>query len=462
LRTITPPATATRTGALLITVFVLQFLVALDMSLVNIALPAIRSDLGFTAAGLSWVVNAYLLCFAGFMLVGGRVGDVWGRRPVILVGLTIFACASVIGGLATAPGLLVGARAAQGLGAALLAPASLALVATIDDTDRRRKAMGLWGGAGAVGGAVGVVASGVFTDWWNWRAVMFVNVPIVVIALIATVHGVGRGGPSGARSRLDVTGGILVTGGVAALVYAVSATGDHGWLSARTVIGAAAAIVLLAAFAVVERTGSHPLMPIRVLATRSILGANIFGFMLAAGQLAAFYFCSLYIQTVWEVSADLTGILFLPFCAFVGVGIVVSSKLSARFGVRNAITVLGLLGAAGLAVFARMPEEFDFWTGILLPSLLAATGIGGSMVLVGAAGTAGVAADDVGVASGVLNSSRQLGGTIGLAALVTIATHQTVARDGYQVGLAVGAVFLVVASAAAWLILPRDRRPANG
>lgn len=195
------------------------------------------------------------------------------------------------------PGVVVAARAMQGLGAALLAPASLAVVTTIADAARRRKAMGLWGGAGAVGGAVGVVPSGVLTDWWNWRAVMFVNVPIVAVALIAALRGVPRGTPRGERTRLDLTGGPLVTGGVAALVYAVSSTGDHGWGSARTLIGGAVAVVLLIAFGVVERLGSHPLMPARVLATRSILGANVFGFMLAVGQLAASCFCSLYIQS---------------------------------------------------------------------------------------------------------------------------------------------------------------------
>ncbi len=451
--TLTPPTTPTHHRALVGTVFTLQFLVALDMSLVNIALPAMRADLGFTASGLQWVVNAYLLTFAGFMLLGGRLGDLWGRRTVILTGLTVFALASMIGGFATNPTILVSARAIQGVAAALLAPASLALASSADPAVRKT-AMAFWGGAGAAGGAVGVVLSGLLTDWWSWRAVLFVNVPIVVAALLAALRGVDAG-PRRSVGRLDVPGAVLVTAGVASLVFAVAAAGDHGWSSARALIGFAAATLLLAGFAVVERTADHPLMPPRLLMTRSIMGANIFGFMLAAGQLAAFYFASLYVQTVWDVDSDVAGLLFLPFCAGVVLGIVLSGKLSSKIGARNSIGVLGLLGAAGLGLFAVMPDGFDFWRGMLAPSLVAAIGIGGSMVLVGAVGMSDVDSAEVGVASGVLNSSRQLGGTIGLAVLVTIAASQTVPADGYHLGFAVGAVFLLAGSVTAWVVLPR-------
>ncbi|MFM9379367.1 MFS transporter [Gordonia sp. VNK21] len=436
------------------TVFGLQFLVGLDMSLVNIALPDIQRELGFSASGLQWVVNAYLLGFAGFLLVGGRLGDVLGRRVVVPAGLAVFAAASLIGGLATDPAMLVIARAVQGLAAATLAPAALALVTTIDEPAARKRAMALWGAASAAGGAVGVVAGGLLTDWLDWRAVLLVNLPIVAVILAVALRGIPVR-QQRTRSRVDLLGGTLVTGGTAALVYAVTATGDHGWSSWQTLVGAAAAVLLLAGFGVTERFGAHPLMPVRVLATRSIVGANVFGFLLAAGQLAAFYFCSLYIQTVWEVSPRLAGVLFLPFCGFVVVGIALASKLAPRLGARGTITVLGLVGAAGLAGFARMPEHFSFWTGVLVPSMLAATGIGGSMMLVGIAGTAGVSPADAGIASGVLNSSRQLGGTIGLAVLVTIAAGQAIPADGYRLGLAVAAGFLVLGSGAAWLILPR-------
>ncbi|WP_059035539.1 MFS transporter [Gordonia desulfuricans] len=437
---------------LLATIFTLQFLVALDMSLVNIALPDIRSDLGFRASGLQWVVNGYLLTFAGFMLLGGRLGDLWGRRVVVLAGLTVFAVASVVGGLASGPGLLVAARAVQGAAGALLAPAALALASTVDDAAQRKLAMALWGGAGAGGGAVGVVLSGLLTEWFSWRAVLFVNVPIVVVALIAAARGV----PAGRRrdvGHLDVPGAILVTTAVGALVYAVTSGGDHGWGETATIVAFVVAVLGALAFALVERSTDHPLMPLRILAARSVLGANIFGFMLAAVQLAAFFFASLYVQTVWDVESDVAGLLFLPFCVGVVIGIALSGKLAAAIGARNSIGVLGLVGAVGMVLFARMPGEFDFWA-LLVSSLVASIGIGGSMVLIGTVGTRGVAPGEAGLVSGILNSSRQLGGTIGLAVLVTIAARQAVPVDGYRIGFACGAVLLAVGALAAWAVLP--------
>lgn len=447
-------------GTLLATVFFLNFLVALDMSLVNIALPAIRTELGFSATGLQWVVTAYLLTFAGFMLLGGRLGDLWGRRRVILAGLVVFGAASLLGGFADTPGVLIAARGLQGLAGALLAPASLALVATVADPVQHKRAMGVWAAAGAAGGAVGVVLSGLLTDWFSWRAVLLVNVPLVLIALIAAFASVPAGHERGA-GRLDVVGAVLVTAGVAALVYGVSSAGDHGWGSARCLVGLAVAILLLAAFAAVERTTPHPLMPPSLVRRRSILGANLFGFMLAAGQLAAFYFASLYVQTVWNVEPDIAGTLFLPFSFCVFIGVAAAPKLAARIGPRNAIAVFGVCAAIGLWLFSRMPADFDFWVGILAPSVVCAIGVGGAMMLVGAIATEGVAPEDVGVASGVVNSSRQLGGTIGLAVLVTIASGAGTPRDGYSIGFAVGALFLVAGTVAAWCVLPARERAAE-
>ncbi|GED99343.1 MFS transporter [Gordonia crocea] len=449
------PSAPRRLGLLIATVFGLQFLVGLDTSLVNIALSDIKVDLAFSDAGLQWIVTAYLLCFAGFLLVGGRLGDIWGRRRTVVSGLAVFALASAVGGLAQSPGVLVGARAVQGIAGALLAPAALALVATITDARARRTAMAVWGGASAAGGAVGVVASGLLTEAFGWQAVMFANLPIVGLVLAGALACVPRG--EQAAAQMDLLGGVLVTAGLGALVYAVTATGEHGWSSSRAVVGFLIAIVLLVGFVTVERASDHPMMPIRVLATRSIVGANVFGFMLAAGQLAAFYFCSLYLQQVWDLTPRAAGVLFLPFCLFVVVGIALATKLATRFGARPVIVGFGLIGAAGLAMFARLPGTYDFWLGMFAPSVVTAIGIGGSMMLIGVAGTAGVPAADAGIASGVLNSSRQLGGTIGLAALVTLAAQYPVAADGFRAGLAIAAGLLVVASLAAGAILPRSR-----
>ena len=460
----TTPLHTARTGALLTTIFVTQFLVALDVSLVNIALPDVQEDLGFSDAGLQWVVSAYLLTFAGFMLLGGRLGDLWGRRRVVLTGLAMFAGASVLGGFAWDPTSLLIARGIQGLAGALLAPAALALVTTLPEGKPRGRAMGLWGAAGAGGGAVGVVLSGVLTDALGWRAVLFVNLPIVIIGLGATWLGVAADAHREARPRLDVLGACLATVGVGVLVFGVTAAGDQGWLSPAAIGGFVVAAVLLAVFIGVESRAPHPLMPLGLFRTRSILGANVFGFMLAAGQLAAFYFASLYIQNVWGVSSNAAGFMFLPFCAFVGVGIVIATKMAAALGPRTTLAILGIVGALGLAGFAAMPAEAAFWTGVFLPSMFGGIGIGGSMVVLGAAAIGGVGPADAGVASGVLNASRQLGGTIGLAVLVTIAasvtasssaaTSELAARDGYTTGLAVGAVFLAVGAVLAYLIIP--------
>ncbi|MFC8527325.1 MFS transporter [Nocardia sp. NPDC057227] len=451
-------------AALLTTVFLVQFLVALDVSLVNIALPDIAAELGFGAADLQWVVAAYLLTFAGFLLLGGRAGDLYGRRAVLVGGLLVFGVASVAGGLACSPALLVAARAVQGLGAAFVAPASLALINTEVPEALRGRALGLWSAAGAGGGAVGVVLSGVLTETLGWRSVMFVNVPIVVIALVAVLRGVRRGRSAQPGARLDRLGAVLVTAGVAALVQGVTEAGSHGWGSGRALAGFGAAVVLLVAFVVTEARVRHPLVPLELFRHRGVLGANLFGLLLSAGQLAAFYFASLTIQQVWGVSPIVTGLMFLPFCAFVVAGIVAGLRLEARFGVRLAIAVLGTIGAGGLAVFALIPDHTAFWSGVFLPSLLAGSGIGGSLVLVSKAATAGIPEHRAGLASAVLNSSRQLGGTIGLAVLVTVATHSAAgsgaatpalaAHAGYTTGFAVAAVLLLAGVVLAVLVLP--------
>lgn len=457
-----------RPVALLATVFVTQFLVALDVALLNVALPAISADLGFRPADLHWVVNAYLLTFAGFMLLGGRLGDLWGRRGVLVVGLTLFFGFSVLGAVALEPGVLIAARAGQGLAGALIAPASLALVtASFAEGKQRGRALAVWSAASASGGAVGVALSGVLTQAFGWRAVLAVNLPIVAIALVTTVLGVA--GRRGARQsgRLDVGGAVLVTAGIGSLIFAVTAGSDGALGAVGTVVAYALAVVLLAAFVLVESRSSHPLMPLRLFRLRSLVGANVFGFLLSAGQLAAFYFCSLFIQQVWGIEPAIAGLLFLPFSAFVVVGIILAQRLNARVGVRVTLLVHGLLGAAGLAWFSFLPNTTAIWLGVIGPSALAAIGIGGCMVILGGAATSGVSERDAGVASGVLNSSRQLGGTIGLAVLVAIASAVTAAggaggvadlADGYRAALAAGAVLLAVGAVLAFLIIPASAR----
>ncbi len=453
-------------GALLTTVFVLQFIVSLDAALLNVALPSIATDLGFTATGLQWVVTSYMLTFAGLLLLGGRLGDLFGRRVIVLTGLAIFLAASVVAAAAQSPAVLIAARATQGIAGALVAPASLALIqANLPEGRTRGRAMALWGAAGAGGGAVGVVLSGLLSDTLGWRFVLLVNVPIIVVAAVAAVRGIPRQDRAARRAPLDVPGAMLVTLGVAAIVWAVSAAGEDGWSSVRALSGFAVAILLLLAFGVVESRSAHPIMPLSHFARRTVAGANVFGFLLSAGQLAAFYFCSLFMQQVWGLEPLVAGVLFLPFCVFIVLGIVVAGRLRRRIGTRWTLAVLGVIGAAGLGWFGMMPDETSIWAGVIGPSLLGAVGIGGAMVILGSAATEGLPPTEAGVASGVLNSSRQLGGTIGLAVLVSVAAHATgtdatVAglADGYRAALTVAALLLVAASVAAALVFPRRDR----
>lgn len=452
-------------GALLTTVFICQFLVAMDTSLLNVALPSIASGLGFTPAGLQWVVTAYLLTFAGFMLLGGRLGDLYGRRRVVLGGLGLFIAASLLATLAWSPGALITARAVQGLAGAAISPASLAIInANLEGGSLRRRAMALWGGAGAVGGAVGVVLSGVLAQSMGWRAVLAVNLPIGLVALWAAGRGVTETRDEHADRHLDVPGALLVTAGVAALVWGVSSAEHHGWSSPIVWGMGLSGLVLLAGFVLRESRTAHPLMPLRVFRIRRVVGANLFSFFLSAGQLAAFYFCSLFIQQVWGVAPTIAGVLFLPFCAFIGLGIALAGKLVPAVGTRWTLVILGLLGSMGLAGFALMPTDMGVWRGVILPSLFAATGIGGGLVAVGKAATEHLAQDLAGLASGVLNSSRQLGGTFGLSVLVSLsvmgAEHSAAGgslalADGYHLGLGVGAAFLVLGAVLALCVVPR-------
>ncbi|HEY0187310.1 MAG TPA: MFS transporter [Cellulomonas sp.] len=463
--------TPARPAVLLTAVFATQFLVSMDMALLNIALPEISLALDFPDTLLPWVVNAYLLTFAGFMLLGGRIGDLWGRRVVLTAGLIGFGLFSLWGGFAQTPTTLVLARAGQGISGALLSPAVLALAATgLPDDRLRSRALGLWGAAGAAGGALGVVLSGILTEHLGWRSVLFVNLPIVLVCLVAVRLGVPGSRTEGAAGRLDVAGALLVTTGVGALAAAVGFAGTDGWGSRPALVGFAAAVVLLAAFVLVEARSPHPLMPLGLLRARSIVGANVFGFLLAAGQLASFYFASLYVQQVWGVRPGAAGAMFLPFSVLVVVGIQLAGRCTARWGARITLAVFGTVGAASLGWFSLMTPDGTFLTEVLGPSVLGGIGIGGAMLLVGKVGTAGVATQDAGAASGVLNSSRQLGGTIGLAVLVTIAAQVTTEHGGstaealgagYTAGFAVAAGLLLLGVVAVLAIVPRTVATAS-
>jgi EmrB/QacA subfamily drug resistance transporter len=440
------------------------------MSVVNVALPGIGRGLGFDAEALTWVVNAYALTFGGLLMLGGRLADVIGRRRILVAGFAVFGLASLLGGLAQTPGQLIAARAVQGAGAAALAPVALALITVnYPAGTARSRALGLWGAAGAAGGAVGVLAGGLLTDWAGWRSVMLVNVPVVVavLAVVRTAVPADQRAAAGSRPRLDAVGALLVTAGTSLLVLGLVRTETYGWTDWRTTGALACAAVLLALFAVTETRVRRPLLRLGLLAQGPVLAANVFALLMSAGQFAAFYFTSLYMQQVLGYGPTAAGSAFLPFCVGVVAGSVIAARTVGRFGSGTLLLAGGLLGAAGIAWFAAaVAVDGGFLLSILGPSAVASVGIGMCFVPLGTAATMGVAPEETGMASGLLNSSRQVGGAIGLGVLVTVAAGASGEGtqglvDGFSAAYWVAAGLLAVAAVTAGLLYRKGALPAE-
>lgn len=439
-----------------------QFTVALDMAVMNVALPSIRTDLGFAPLDLAWIVHIYALTFGGFLLLGGTSSDLFGRRRLLTAGLVVFGIASLAGGLAQQPWQLVAARAVQGCAAAALAPAALAvLTTTFPEGAARVRALGIWSAVNAVGGASGVLVGGLLTEYAGWRWVMLINVPLVAVAVGATTAGIGSDAGRGG-SRLDLLGAVLATGGIGLLVTGVIRTDRYGWSAPVTVTTLAAGALLLAAFLVVENRSLAPLVRLGLFGNRWVAGANLFVFLAAAGQFAAFYSVSLYMQQVLGMSAGATGAAFLPFSVMIVLGTVIATKAGARRSPRAALMIGGMLTAAGLSWFAAISPDGSFLTDILGPSIVGGLGIGLCLAPAAVAAAMGVEAREAGMASGVFNSSRQLGGSIGVAVLATVAASRTgTATDpaafnsGYALALTISAAVFVLAAFVATVVLPR-------
>ncbi|NEA46393.1 MFS transporter [Streptomyces sp. SID10815] len=453
-----------RPGVALAAVAVAQFAVALDLSVVNVALPAIRTALGFAPLDLSWVVHVYALTLGGFLLLGGRACDLYGRRRLFVLGLAVFGLCSLAGGLAQAPWQLIAARAGQGLGAAAATPATLAMLTTTFPEGPRVRALGVWSGVNAAGGALGVLAGGLLTQYAGWRWVMLINLPIVAVALALVRAGVPTEARPARRERLDVLGAVLATGGVGLLVTGVVRTDAQGWDSPATWTMLVAAAMLLAAFVVTESRASAPLLRLSLLRSRWVAGANVLVFFSTAGQFAAFYFVSLYLQEVLGMGAAATGAAFLPFSVSLVAGTLVATRVTAARTPRASLVPGALLAAAGLTLFAFISPDGGFLTDVLGPCIITGIGVGLVIAPVVAAATTGVAPREAGMASGLINSSRQLGGCIGLAALAAIAAHRTgtatdpdAINDGYALGLAIAAALFVLAAVVAIVVLPRRR-----
>jgi len=431
---------------------VAQFMVVLDAAIMNVALPTIGRALDFTESNLPWVVNAYVLTFGGFLLLGGRMADLLGRRRVFISGLILFAVASLAGGFASTSGQLIAARAVQGLGAALLSPAALSIVTTtFRDGAERNKALGIWGAVAGSGGAAGVLLGGVLTDGLGWEWVLWVNVPIGLAAAVIAPTLLAESRASSARRHFDIAGAASVTAGLSLLVYALVDANNAGWGSARTIGLLTLSAVLLVGFVVIERRTAAPLVPFRIFRLRTLTGANVVGLLVGASLFSMFFYISLYMQQVLGYSAIKAGLSYLPLAIAIIISAGIASQLVTRIGFKTVLAVGMVLIAAALVWFSQISVDGAFLTDILGPSLLAAVGLGFSFVTTTIAAVSGVDDHEAGLASGLINTSQQVGGALGLAILSAISisvigtSHApSVLTDGFQAAFLAGAGFAVL------------------
>lgn len=444
-----------------------QFMLIVDITVVQVALPSIGADLALTRAALTWVVTAYTLTLGGLMILGGRLADVLGARRTLVAGLLLFTVASLLCGLATSGPVLVGARALQGVGAALASPAALALITTTFRGAERTRALGVWAGIGGAGAAAGVVLGGVLTAALGWQAVFFVNVPVgvAVLALIPTL--VPPSPARDVRARVDVPGGLLITASTALLIYGLVHAGDAGWTAPATVAALAGAVVGYVLFGLVESRTPEPLMHPRLLARRPVVSGTVLMLVATGIMLGLFFLSSLYLQQVLGMSALRTGLLFLPVALAITAGAHVAASTIERVGGRALVVVGMLLAAAGSLLLTQAPGQ-DALAGVLPGFLVAALGIGPLFVAAMTTTLGNVPAEEAGVTSGVISTFHELGATVGVAVASTVAAASISAgaaaldttgfTDGYLTFAVVAAVGAVVAGA----LVPGGRTPAVG
>ncbi len=454
-----------------------QFMVILDATIVNVALPAIQKALGFTTASqLQWVVTAYALVFGGFLLLGGRLADLFGRRKVFLAGIGFFALASLAGGFATTPEMLIVFRALQGLGGALLAPSALSLVLTIfREGPERNKALGIWSMVAGGGGAVGLLLGGVLTQYADWRWVFFINVPIAVAVMVAAMKYVPSSLPQ-AKQRVDYAGAVTITGSLMSLVYALAQVPEKGWTSPETAGMLALSAALLAIFVTIESRVKHPLVKLGIFKRRNVSGGSLIQVLMPAALFGMFFYLSIYMQQILQYSPVQTGLADVPFTLVL---IVVAGTLSSKIAKLNPKVILviaPLIVATGLLYFARMPLHANYLVDILPGIVLMSIGMAMSFVTTTLVTTNGASHEESGLISGLLNSGQQIGGAIGLAVLSVVSTSVTKSEmvdahgnmaalpqamvHGFQQGFLVAALFAVGASVVA-LVVIRYRKPTQ-
>ncbi|GAA0248969.1 MFS transporter [Actinomadura nitritigenes] len=437
-----------------------QFLVVLDISVVNVALPGMRAGLGLGATSLQWVVNAYSLAFAGFLLLGGRAADLFGRKRVFVTGLGLFTAASLAGGLAQDAGMLIGARAVQGLGAAILAPVTLSLITgTFPEGPARTRAIATWTAVGTAGGATGGLVGGLLTDYLSWRWVLLINVPVGVAVAVIAGRWLRDERGAAARQRLDLPGAVLVTGGVGLLAFGIGRTEHHGWTSRDSLVPLLAGLVLLALFVAVEARTARPLVQLRLFRLRSVAVGNLATLVSTMAGFALWYFLSLYMQNVLHYSAVRTGVSFLPHTAGIILGSKLAPTLMARMDARLLAAGGGLTAAAGFAWQSAVLDAGGTFAGSILgPGIVMATGFGLLMTPLVEASTAGADRAEAGAVAGVVNTSRTIGGAIGLTILATAAARSgSDLADGYATAFLIAAI-ITAAGTALVAFLPRTRR----
>jgi EmrB/QacA subfamily drug resistance transporter len=456
--------------AILLLLSVVQFMDILDASILNIALPSIKSDLGFSQQSLQWVINGYILTYGGFLLLGGRMADLLGRRSVLVTGLIVFASSSLLGGLAHTSSLLIGARFAQGIGAAMMSPAALStLTSTFRSTRDRNTALGIWAAVSGIGGAAGVLFGGLLTEGPGWRWVLFINVPFSAVALLGAFALLSRERVRAGRlANFDALGAFLVTGGMLLLVYTLVKAPDVGWGAGRTIAGLASAAVLLAGFVFNELRARNPLVPLSILKVKGVAAADATQLVAIAGFLPMFFFLTLYMQTVLGYSPIQTGVAYLPLTGGFIIAASISSQLFARIGTKPVVVLGMVIAAAGLYWLSQVSIDSTYVSDILPGLLTVSIGMGGVFTGLTTAANAGVDQSKAGLAAGLLNTGQQLGAALGLAILSAVATAQTksvlradglaqAATHGYQRALLVGALIVLAATVVA-LLTPNNRQ----
>jgi len=450
-----------------------QFMLILDASIVNVALPRMGHDLHFSYSSAQWVINAYVLTFAGFLLLGGRAADLFGRRHVYLLGLSVFTVASIGAGVAQTGPQMIAVRALQGVGGAILSPATLTIIITTFRGPRLPKALGAWSGVAGAGGAVGGLLGGILTGYASWRWVFFINVPFGIIAGVAAWLYLRELRNADATAKLDVTGSVLVTGGLAAVIYAVVNTTSHAWTSATTLSWLFGGVVLLIAFLFWEqRVASHPLVPFRIFSSRSLSVANVIMFLVGGAFFSMWYFLTYYFQSVLHYDPVRAGFAFFPMAIAIIAGAQISSRLIAKVGVRPLLQVGATFATLGFVWISLIKPQSSYAANVLVPSFLCAFAMGLLFSPLAMAATSGVDRADSGLASGLLNTSRQVGGSLALAILATVATdvthsaqrHASTASaltSGYQRAFEISAVVTLLALVVSFAIPAKIGNPAT-